>query len=97
MADKQPLIQPDRGQDAISIHLVNRDGFPEWKKSLSASQRAALDAKVADIAAGNFHPFDGPVLDQAGEEKIAAGSTLSDGELLIINRLVNGVETNLPK
>ena len=48
MADKQPLIQPDRGQDAISIHLVNRDGFPEWKKSLSASQRAALDAQKFD-------------------------------------------------
>ena len=48
MADKQPLIQPDRGQDAISIHLVNRDGFPEWKMSLSASQRAALDAQKFD-------------------------------------------------
>ena len=48
MADKQPLIQPDRGQDATSIHLVNRDGFPEWKKSLSASQRAALDAQKFD-------------------------------------------------
>ena len=48
MADKQPLIQPDRGQDAISIHLVNRDGFPEWKKFLSASQRAALDAQKFD-------------------------------------------------
>ena len=48
MADKQALIQPDRGQDAISIHLVNRDGFPEWKKSLSASQRAALDAQKFD-------------------------------------------------
>ncbi|WP_370189582.1 M17 family metallopeptidase [Qipengyuania sp.] len=48
MADKQPLIQPDRGQEAISIHLVNRDGFAGWVKKLSASQRAALEAQKFD-------------------------------------------------
>ncbi len=48
MADKQPLIQPDRGQEAISIHLVNRDGFQGWVKNLSASQRAALEAQKFD-------------------------------------------------
>ena len=44
MADNEPLIQPDRGQDAISLHLVNRDGFPEWVKKLSTTQRTALEA-----------------------------------------------------
>ena len=48
MADKQPLIQPDRGQEAISVHLVNRDVFPGWIKQLSASQRAALEAQKFD-------------------------------------------------
>jgi leucyl aminopeptidase len=48
MADNQPLIQPDQGQEAISIHLVNRDTFPDWKKKLSASQRAALEAQKFD-------------------------------------------------
>ncbi|MBX7496655.1 leucyl aminopeptidase family protein [Qipengyuania sp. 6B39] len=48
MADTTPLIQPDRGQDAIDIHLVNRDGFPEWVKRLSAGQRAALEAQKFD-------------------------------------------------
>ncbi|QYJ08037.1 leucyl aminopeptidase family protein [Qipengyuania flava] len=48
MPDTQPLIQPDRGQEAISIHLVNRDGYPEWLKSLSASQRASLAAQKFD-------------------------------------------------
>ena len=48
MADKQPLIQPDRGQDAISIHLVNRDGLGDWLKQLSTSQRAALAAQKFD-------------------------------------------------
>ncbi|MBW3167630.1 leucyl aminopeptidase family protein [Qipengyuania flava] len=45
MADNEPLIQPDRGQDAISLHLVNRDGFPEWVKKLSITQRTALEAQ----------------------------------------------------
>ncbi|MEH6724388.1 MAG: leucyl aminopeptidase family protein [Qipengyuania sp.] len=48
MADKQPLIQPDRGQDAISIHLVNRDRLGDWLKQLSTSQRAALEAQKFD-------------------------------------------------
>lgn len=48
MADKADLIQPDRGQEAIPIHLVNKDGFPDWVKSLSAGQRAALNAQKFD-------------------------------------------------
>ena len=43
-----PLIQPDRGQDAISLHLVNKDGFAAWAKTLSAPQRALLAAQKFD-------------------------------------------------
>jgi len=39
---KEELIQPDRGQPAIAIHLVNKDGFAEFAKGLSGPQRAAL-------------------------------------------------------
>ena len=39
------LIAADRGQDAIAIHLVNKDGFGEFAKSLSGPQRAALAAQ----------------------------------------------------
>ncbi|MCV0382489.1 MAG: leucyl aminopeptidase family protein [Erythrobacter sp.] len=42
MADSEPLIQPDRGQDAIAIHLVNKGGFENWARNLSVPQRAAL-------------------------------------------------------
>ena len=45
MAETPDLIQPDRGQTAIAIHLVNKDGFKGWSKSLSAPQRAALKAQ----------------------------------------------------
>jgi leucyl aminopeptidase len=42
---KVDLIQPDRGQDAILIHLVNKDGFEEFSRKLSAQQRSALAAQ----------------------------------------------------
>lgn len=75
----------------------NAVSMESWSDDLSEEQRAALDAKVSDIAAGKFHPFDGPVIDQSGKEMVAEGSTLSDGDLLGINWLVKGVETQLPK
>ena len=48
MSDRDDLIQPDRGQDAIAIHLVNKDGFEVWAKKLSGPQRAALAAQKFD-------------------------------------------------
>ena len=45
MAIATDLIQPDRGQDAIAIHLVTRDGFAAFAKTLSGPQRAALAAQ----------------------------------------------------
>ncbi|MDG6077659.1 leucyl aminopeptidase family protein [Erythrobacter litoralis] len=45
MADKPALIQPDRGQDAISIHLTNKDGFDAFARTLNGGQRAALKAQ----------------------------------------------------
>ncbi len=46
---KQPeLIQPDRGQAAIDIHLVAKDGYGEWAKRLTKGQRASLDAQKFD-------------------------------------------------
>ena len=40
-----PLIQPDRGQEAIAIHLLDKSGFATWASQLSAGQRAALGAQ----------------------------------------------------
>ncbi len=45
MSLKTDLIQPDRGQDAIAIHLVNKDTFNDFAKGLSGPQRAALAAQ----------------------------------------------------
>ncbi|QFT77047.1 M17 family metallopeptidase [Erythrobacter sp. THAF29] len=45
MTDIKDLIQPDRGQEAIAIHLVNKSSFEDFTKSLSAGQRASLSAQ----------------------------------------------------
>lgn len=39
------LIQPDRGQDAIAIHIVNTDTFESFAQGLSGPQRGALGAQ----------------------------------------------------
>ena len=45
MSEAKALIQPDRGQDAVAIHLVNKDGFAAFAKGLTAGQRASLAAQ----------------------------------------------------
>ncbi|MDO9005046.1 MAG: BMP family ABC transporter substrate-binding protein [Aquabacterium sp.] len=52
--------------------------------------------KKAAILAGQFHPFRGPVKDQAGALKIAAGQTISDSELWGMKWYVEGVDGKLP-
>ena len=40
-----PLVQPDRGQTATDIHLVDESGFDDWFNTLSAAQRSVLEAQ----------------------------------------------------
>ena len=49
------------------------------------------------IRNGSFHPFQGPVKDQDGKERIAAGTTISDEDLLKMEWYVQGVQGKLPK
>ena len=45
MSIKDDLIQPDRGQDAIPIHLVNAAGFEDFARQLGGAQREILAAQ----------------------------------------------------
>ncbi|HKT86599.1 MAG TPA: leucyl aminopeptidase family protein [Novosphingobium sp.] len=45
MSDKNALIQPDRGQKAIAIHLVDKDGLEAFLKECTPSQRTVLEAQ----------------------------------------------------
>ena len=44
MTDYSDLIQPDQGQDARTIHLVDKKSYDEWLKGRSARERAHLSA-----------------------------------------------------
>ncbi|MEO7496330.1 MAG: BMP family ABC transporter substrate-binding protein [Massilia sp.] len=57
----------------------------------------AFEAKKAAIAGGTFHPFQGPVKDQSGAIKIAAGTVIPLKDLLSMNFYVQGVEGSIPK
>ena len=67
-----------------------------WTPNLSADQMSLINEKTAELKAGAFHPFTGPIVDQAGATKLADGEVIEDGALLGIKWLVKGVETKLP-
>jgi leucyl aminopeptidase len=52
MSDRNAVIQPDRGQQAISIHLVAKAGVDPLLASLTEGQRAALAAQKFEGAPG---------------------------------------------
>jgi len=56
------------------------------------SQVAALEN---DIKSGKLHPFSGPVKDQDGKERLAAGKNMSDDELGKMDYYVEGVAGKL--
>jgi simple sugar transport system substrate-binding protein len=58
---------------------------------------ALVEKKKQGIVDGSFHPFQGPIRDQAGKEVVAAGHHLSDKELLGMNYYVEGVLGSVPK
>jgi len=52
---------------------------------------------VEAIKSGKLHPFKGPITNQAGEEVIKDGETLTDEQLLGMNWYVKGIDDQLPK
>jgi leucyl aminopeptidase len=54
MIEAKALIRPDRGEAAIAIHCVTKDGFDAFAKGLSAGQRAALAAQKFEGAPGQW-------------------------------------------
>ncbi|SDE36034.1 BMP family ABC transporter substrate-binding protein [Limimaricola pyoseonensis] len=59
-------------------------------------REAALELKDA-IAAGEVHPFTGPLNKQDGSEWLAEGETADDGTLLGLNFYVEGIEGDIPQ
>ncbi|WP_373989935.1 BMP family ABC transporter substrate-binding protein [Duganella sp. BuS-21] len=56
-----------------------------------------FDEKKAALTAGTFDPFTGPIKDQSGAIKYAAGVKVPEKELLSMNFYVQGVDGTIPK
>jgi basic membrane protein A len=62
-----------------------------------AAVKAEAEQIIADIKSGAFHPFTGPIKDQAGVEKIPSGVTATNTELASMNYYVEGMKADIPK
>jgi basic membrane protein A len=62
-----------------------------------AEVKSGAEQIIASIKDGSFHPFTGPILDQAGAVKIPAGAVASNAELAGMNYYVKGITAQLPK
>ncbi|KMW58666.1 Nucleoside ABC transporter, periplasmic nucleoside-binding protein [Candidatus Rhodobacter oscarellae] len=68
-----------------------------WSSSISAETMTMIESAEAAMRAGEFHPLTGPIMDQDGTERLAAGEVIDDASMSGINWLVAGVETRIPQ
>ncbi len=80
--------------DGIDSGMV---AFAEYGANVPDDVKAAADAIKEGIVDGSFHPFQGPIKNQAGEEVVAEGAVLGDDVLLGMDYYVEGVQGALPK
>ena len=81
--------------DGIAKGMVVMSDFNS--KLLPADVIAKAQETVEAIRSGQLHPFAGPIMDQEGNEVVAAGAVMSDGELLGMDYYVMGVDGSVPK
>ncbi len=60
-------------------------------KSLSADQVSKIKAREAEITAGTFNPFTGPLKDQSGAVKVPSGTTMTVQDKYAMSWFVEGV------
>ncbi|MBI3958019.1 MAG: BMP family ABC transporter substrate-binding protein [Chloroflexi bacterium] len=66
-------------------------------KNVPQAVQDEIVALQEKILSGEFFPFEGPIVDQNGVERIAAGVRLSVGELEATNYLIEGVVGTIPQ
>ena len=68
----------------------------EFSDAIPADVQAEAQALSDTIAAGEYHPFTGPLNKQDGSPWLAEGEIADDGTLLSMNFYVEGVEGEVP-
>ena len=76
-------------EGAVTIPPINGKVPPDVRKM--------AEGVMADITAGKFNPFTGPIKKQDGSPWLADGAVAPDGDLLGMNFYIEGVEGALPK
>lgn len=70
--------------------------LPPLNAAVPADVAKQYNERKAEILAGRFFPFAGPIKDQAGAIKVPAGQNISDGELWSMKWYIEGVDGKLP-
>ncbi|NKB28478.1 MAG: BMP family ABC transporter substrate-binding protein [Rhodobacteraceae bacterium] len=68
----------------------------DWNPDIPAEIVSQIEARQAAILDGSFIVFQGPIVDQAGTERVADGVAMTDGEIIGMDWHVAGVTTPLP-
>ena len=68
----------------------------EMSDKIPADVKASAQALADQIAAGEIHPFTGPINKQDGSAWLAAGETADDGTLAGMDFYVEGIEAEIP-
>jgi simple sugar transport system substrate-binding protein len=76
-----------------------KEGTVQMGKYTNMPDDVAAAAKDTEekIRTGALHPFTGPIYDQSGKERYAAGVVAPDGDLLGMNWYVKGIDDKLPQ
>jgi basic membrane protein A and related proteins len=72
-------------------------GYAPLAADVPADVKAKIEKTAADIKAGSFKPFTGPIKDNTGAEKIPAGTSADLPALLKLDYAVEGVIGTIPK
>jgi len=76
-------------EGAVALPPLNPSVPPEVAK--------VYDARKQALASGKFAPFTGPLKDNTGKPRVAAGVAMSDNELTAMNWYVEGVVGSIPQ
>jgi basic membrane protein A len=66
-------------------------------ESIPDDVKKLVNDTKAKFVSGELNVFTGPIADQSGAEKVAAGQSLTDAEVLEMNWFVKGVEGTIPQ
>ena len=72
-------------------------GLAPISDKVPADVKKLVEDKKQEIESGKLVLFTGPIKDNTGKERVAAGQTMTDDKLLSFDWLVEGIDGNIPK